>query len=47
MTFPIFLASIGLLGAYGLYAVCAVISAVFVHKMVHETRGIELEEMKG
>jgi SP family sugar:H+ symporter-like MFS transporter len=47
MTFPIFLASIGLLGAYGLYAICAVISAIFVHKMVHETRGLELEEMKG
>jgi len=47
MTFPIFLASIGLMGAYGLYAGCAVISAVFVHKMVHETRGLELEEMKG
>jgi len=47
MTFPIFLASIGLVGAYGLYAICAVISAVFVHKMVNETRGLELEEMKG
>jgi SP family sugar:H+ symporter-like MFS transporter len=47
MTFPIFLASIGLLGAYGIYAVFAVISAVFVHKMVHETRGIELEDMQG
>jgi SP family sugar:H+ symporter-like MFS transporter len=47
MTFPIFLASIGLFGAYGFYAVCAVISAVFVHKMVHETRGLELEEMEG
>ncbi len=47
MTFPIFLASIGLLGAYGIYAVFAAISAVFVHKMVHETRGLELEEMKG
>jgi SP family sugar:H+ symporter-like MFS transporter len=47
MTFPIFLASIGLMGAYGLYAGCAVISAVFVHRMVHETRGLELEEMKG
>ena len=47
MTFPIFLASIGLLGAYGLYAAFAAISAVFVHRMVHETRGLELEEMKG
>jgi SP family sugar:H+ symporter-like MFS transporter len=47
MTFPIFLASIGLLGAYGLYAICAAISAIFVHMMVHETRGLELEEMQG
>ena len=47
MTFPIFLASIGLMGAYGIYAVFAVISAVFVHRMVHETRGLELEEMEG
>ena len=47
MTFPIFLASIGLVGAYGFYAVSAIISAFFVHKMVHETRGLELEEMEG
>ncbi len=47
MTFPIMLASIGLTGAYGFYTVCAIISAVFVAKMVHETRGIELEDMKG
>ena len=47
MTFPVFLASIGLFGAYGIYAVFAAVSAVFVHKMVHETRGLELEEMQG
>jgi SP family sugar:H+ symporter-like MFS transporter len=47
MTFPIFLTTIGLMGAYGFYAISAVISAVFVHRMVHETRGIELENMKG
>ena len=47
LTFPIFLASIGLTGAYGLYAISAVISAFFVHRMVHETRGIELEAMEG
>jgi SP family sugar:H+ symporter-like MFS transporter len=47
MTFPIFLASIGLVGAYGFYAISAVVSAFFVHKMVHETRGLELEEMEG
>ncbi len=47
MTFPIFLTTIGLFGAYGFYAVSAVISAIFIHKMVSETRGLELEEMKG
>jgi len=47
MSFPVFLTTIGLFGAYGFYAVSAVISAVFVHKMVHETRGLELEEMEG
>ena len=47
MTFPVFLASIGLFGAYGLYAAFAAISAFFVHRMVHETRGLELEEMEG
>ena len=47
ITFPIMLATIGLGGAYGFYTVCAVISIVFVVKMVHETRGIELEDMQG
>jgi len=47
MTFPIMLASIGLAGAYGFYTLCAVLSIIFVVKMVHETRGIELEDMRG
>jgi len=47
MTFPIMLGSIGLAGAYGFYTLCAIISIVFVIKMVHETRGIELEDMQG
>lgn len=47
MTFPIMLAGIGLAGAYGFYMVCAVISIFFVMKMVHETRGVELEDMQG
>jgi SP family sugar:H+ symporter-like MFS transporter len=47
MTFPLLLASIGLGGAYGLYAICAVISIFFIIKFVHETKGKELEEMKG
>ena len=47
MTFPILLASIGLMGAYSLYALAAVVSVYFVIRYVHETRGLELEEMKG
>jgi len=47
MTFPILLASIGFGGAYGIYAVFAVISIVFVAWFVHETKGIELENMEG
>lgn len=47
ITFPMMLAGIGLAGAYGFYTVCAVISIAFVVKMVHETRGIELEDMQG
>ncbi len=47
MTFPILLASIGLMGAYSLYALAAVISVYFVVRHVHETRGLELEEMRG
>ena len=47
MTFPIMLGSIGLAGAYGFYTVCAVLSIAFVALMVHETRGIELEAMRG
>lgn len=47
MTFPIMLGSIGLAGAYGFYTLCAAISIVFVIKYVHETNGIELEDMQG
>jgi SP family sugar:H+ symporter-like MFS transporter len=47
LSFPILLAGLGLATAYGFYSVCAVLSFVFVYKMVHETRGIELEEMEG
>lgn len=47
MTFPIMLASIGLAGAYGFYTLGAVISIYFVIRMVHETMGIELEDMVG
>ena len=47
MSFPVMLTSIGLFGAYGIYATFACLSAVFVYKMVYETRGLELEEMTG
>ncbi len=47
MTFPVFLALIGLSGSYGLYTVFAVISVFFIARAVHETRGLELEDMPG
>ena len=47
MMFPIMLGSIGLAAAYGFYTVCAFISIGFVMKFVHETKGVELENMKG
>jgi len=45
ITFPILLVSIGLAGAYGIYAAFALISIVFVVKLVPETKGKELEDM--
>jgi SP family sugar:H+ symporter-like MFS transporter len=45
MTFPLLLSSIGLAGAYGLYALGALLSVFFVLQLVHETKGKELEEM--
>ncbi|MDJ0698753.1 MAG: sugar porter family MFS transporter [Woeseiaceae bacterium] len=47
MTFPIMLTGIGLAGAYGFYTLCALLSIVFVAKVVRETRGLELEDMSG
>ncbi|MBN1377834.1 MAG: sugar porter family MFS transporter [Gammaproteobacteria bacterium] len=47
ITFPILLTTIGLAGAYGFYALSAVVSVFFVLYMVHETKGLELEEMEG
>ena len=35
------------IGAYSLYALAAVVSVFFVIRYVHETRGLELEEMEG
>ena len=47
MTFPILLGGIGLAGAYSIYASFALLSVLFVMRMVHETRGRELEAMEG
>ena len=45
MTFPIMLANIGLAGAYGFYALSALISLFFVVKYIKETRGKTLKSM--
>ncbi len=47
MTFPMMLSGIGLGGAYSVYATCALISLFLVLKCVRETKGIELEDMRG
>jgi len=47
MLFPVMLTSIGLGGAYGIYAFFALISAFFVIKFTRETKGLELEDMEG
>ncbi|WP_395341144.1 sugar porter family MFS transporter [Ningiella sp. W23] len=47
MMFPVMLTGIGLAGAYSFYFAGAVVSILFVLKFVHETKGIELEDMKG
>ena len=46
-TFPMLLAGIGLAGAYGFYALFALLSVFFVVKLVNETKGKELEHMEG
>jgi MFS transporter, SP family, sugar:H+ symporter len=47
VSFPILAKSIGLPITYGFYTACACISIIFVYQKVHETRGMELEEMVG
>jgi hypothetical protein len=47
VSFPVLLAGIGLAGAYGLYTLAALVSIYFVLRYVHETRGMELEQMEG
>ena len=39
--------SSGLTVSYTFYGVCAVISFFLVQKLIHETRGKELEQMEG
>jgi len=46
-SFPAMAAKLGLALSYSFYAVCAVISYFLVQKLVHETRGVELEQMSG
>lgn len=46
-SFPIMLAGLGLAISYSFYGVCAVISFFLVQKLIHETRGKELEHMEG
>jgi MFS transporter, SP family, sugar:H+ symporter len=45
ITFPVFLTYIGLGGAYGLYALFALLSFFFVRATLRETKGRTLEEM--
>jgi SP family sugar:H+ symporter-like MFS transporter len=47
VSFPVLAKFIGLPVTYGFYAACAFVSIFFVLKMVHETRGRELEDMIG
>lgn len=47
-TFPMLLASsLGLVGAYSIYAACSLFSVFFVMWWVKETKGLELEKMEG
>jgi SP family sugar:H+ symporter-like MFS transporter len=46
-SFPVMAAKLGLTVSYAFYAVCAVISFFLVKSFVHETRGMELEQMEG
>jgi MFS transporter, SP family, sugar:H+ symporter len=47
VSFPILSKLVGLPITYGFYTACALISLVFVRRVVYETRGRELEEMAG
>ena len=47
VSFPVLAASVGLVVTYGFYAVSALVSFFFVRAMVRETKGMELEHMRG
>jgi MFS transporter, SP family, sugar:H+ symporter len=47
VSFPVLASSVGLVITYGFYALSALVSFFFVRAMVHETRGMELEHMRG
>lgn len=46
-SFPVMAKNLGLTISYTFYALAAVISYFLVRKLVHETRGVELEQMSG
>jgi len=46
-SFPSAAKNLGLPITYGFYTLCAALSILFVSKMVHETKGTELEDMVG
>lgn len=46
-SFPLMAAGLGLAVSYSFYAVAAVISFFLVKQFIHETKGKELEEMRG
>jgi SP family sugar:H+ symporter-like MFS transporter len=47
VSFPVLASSVGLVVTYGCYALSALVSFFFVRAMVHETKGVELEHMRG
>jgi len=47
VSFPALAAGVGLAATYGFYALSAFLSFFFVARLVHETRGRELEDMQG
>ncbi len=47
VSFPVLASSGGLGVTYGFYALSALVAFFFVRALVHETRGVELEQMRG